>query len=763
MEIASELPYSMELTALSRILEQRGAALAHVHLEVNRDPDPGPLVAEAGLSEALARSLERRGIERLYRFQYESFEAALSGNDIVIVSGTGTGKTEAFMLPVLESIIREGAGARRPYAILVYPTKALARDQYIRIKAFAEGLLGVSVRVLDGDTPRGERQEIYSSPPHILITNPDMIHVGLARSDRFRRLVRSARFVILDELHVYKGVFGSHVRWVLYRLEQELDEPPVYIGAGATIGNPESLGEKLFGRSVRVVEGPLKRRGVILHGFIDAGRTSRWSIAATTIAVLARQGLKVLGFVDSQQMAELIARIAARSMGVRVGVHRAGLLPEERRRVEEEFRDGTLNAVVATPTMELGIDLGDLDAVVMAHLPKSFSSYVQRSGRAGRRDKPGLSLTVMADDPIEAYFLRSPDRFFKQRPEPSYVEPGNREVARVHLVGLLLQRGIVRVDSLPRELQAVLSEVEALNIAVRARGKLFADFKRARDYLEAHMSLRSSGPIVKIVEAGSERVIGQRELPQALYNLHPGAVYYHAGRPYLSVGLSVEAGRATVRRLQSINYYTKPLYDVEVLVIRPLEERRVPPLTLVYGDVHIEIVVRGYQVREEYSGALIHEHEFDEPLKWDYWTKGVATRYPNPGISDAVSLLSGYHALEHALIAAARPVVGASDTDLGGVSYPSGHIVIYDSAPGGHGASRLVFDRFESVMDVAENILSGCDCEDGCPRCVYSPYCGVNNRFISRNAAKKVLEYTLRASSSGRVLRLEAPQGKGLA
>ncbi|MEB3773792.1 MAG: DEAD/DEAH box helicase [Desulfurococcales archaeon] len=725
-------------------------------MEVYGDPEPGPWVWEAGLTEPLQRALRGMGIERLYRFQHDAYKAITSGRDTVIVSGTGTGKTEAFLAPILDMIIREGPAAPRPYALILYPTKALARDQLYRFKVLAEGRLGIRVAVLDGDTPRAERTSIYSSPPHIIVSNPDMLHMGLAFSDKFRRLVSKAKFIVVDEMHVYRGVFGSHVRKVLYRAERTSGRV-VFIGSGATIGNPASMGEKLFARSVEVVEGPKRRKGTAIHLLADYGYGSRWSTAAAIISLLVRRGLKVLGFVDSQQMAELIARISLKSYGVRVGVHRAGLLPEDRRRVEEDFREGRINAVVSTPTMELGIDLGDLDAVVMAHLPRSISSYIQRSGRAGRRDEPGLVITLLGDDPIEAYFLQHPQELFRMEPDPGYIEPGNREIAKVHLAALLLQTGLVDIDSIPEDLRIALEDLEAMRIAVRLNGKVAPRWGRARSYVEAHGSLRSSGPQVRIVEDGRE--IGKREMPMALYDLYPGAVYYHSGRTYVSLKLDIESMRADVRRVGAdLNFYTKPMYSIDVVSITPLEERTLGPLRIVYGDIKIMVTVEGYYVKDEYSGVTLSEVSYKDPIKWEYWTKGIATRYPNPGITDQVALLSGYHALEHTIIAAARPVVGASDTDLGGVSYPSGHIVIYDSAPGGHGASKLVFERLERVHDIAENILASCTCEDGCPKCVFSPYCGVNNKFLSRKTALKILVYTMKTSERPSK-RLEPPHG----
>jgi len=319
----------------------------------------------------------------------------------------------------------------------------------------------------------------------------------------------------------------------------------------------------------------------------------------------------------------------------------------------------------------------------------------------------------------------------------------------------------LRLSDLPVELKNVLEELEARNIIKILGDLVYPNRERARRFLEAHGSLRSAGPQVRIFHDGKE--IGRRELPLALYDLYPGAIYYHAGRTYLSLKFDLTSLRVDVKKVGGdVNFYTKPLYTIDVVTIYPLDERMLGPLRLIYGDVKLIVRVEGYVVKEEYSGTTLSEVTYEEPITWEYWTKGVATRYPNPGITDNVTLLSSYHALEHTIISASKPVVGASDTDLGGVSYPSGHIVIYDSTPGGNGASRLVFERMERIHDIAENILVKCDCDDGCPKCVFSPYCGVNNRFLSRKGAYKVLRYTMIAPER-LIIKEEAPLGKPLA
>ena len=754
-EVPGDLGGLLEL--VRGVVAKGGGRLIYYYPEVSDEPSPGPRVDEIPVPREVAGSLARLGISRLYEFQWRAFKEISEGHDVVITAGTGTGKTEAFLLPVLSSIISEG----RPgaYALLVYPTKALARDQARRLDALISGS-GVRYAILDGDVPAAERRRIYEDPPPIIITNPDMIHVGLALSKDFRNLVTAARVVVIDELHVYQGVLGAHMRWILKRLSDAARHEIQFVGSGATIGNPGSLASAIFDRSdVKVVEGPRRRKGRALHAFVDYGASSRWTFAARLIAELVRQGLKVLGFVDSQQMAELLARIVSKTFGVEARVHRAGLQAEYRRAVERDFAEGRVKAVVATSTLELGIDIGDLDAVVMAALPKSFSSYLQRAGRAGRRDRPGLVVTLLGDDPIESYYARRPSEYFNRSPEPGFIEPNNIEVAKLHAAAMLLERGSLDLSSLSGPLAEALGELAQIGVAKLVGGRALVSWRSAKEYVEAR-GIRSSGPMVGIYH--NARRIGEREMPMALYDLYPGAVYYHAGRPYLSSSLDVAGLRAAVVQLgEDVSFYTKPLYDIEVLEVRPLETRRSGAVALAYGDVKIKVSVNGYVVKDSASGATISESYYEAPITWEYWTKGVLLRYPLADFPTLESSLSAYHAVEHVLISAARPVVGAGDTDLSGVSYPTGHIVIYDSHVGGNGLSKLVYERFEEVQLIALDIVSGCTCEDGCPKCVFSPYCGSNNRYLSRRGAVKVLRSAVAVQEAAELHKPTSEEVKG--
>lgn len=731
--------------------------LVYARLEEHPDPEPGPSLEEAGLPGFLAERLKARGIRRLYRFQWEAYLSISSGRHTVIVSGTGTGKTEAFILPIIAGLEERPVSVN---AVLIYPTKALARDQVPRIEALLPQAPGIYVGVYDGDTPERERRRMAEHPPPILVTNPDMIHYGLLHSERLRRLLSTARYIVLDEAHVYEGAFGSHVKAVLERLRFFMRHDPVFVASGATIGNPFELGRLLFGVDAHVIRGPMWRKGRACHLLVSTKGLSRWSFTARLASLLAERGLRILVFADSQQMAELIARIARRGYSVGFEVHRAGLMPENRRRVESRLRRGEIPGVVATPTLELGIDIGVLDAVVMASPPPSYAKYLQRAGRAGRR-REGLVVTVLGDDPIDAYYERRPEEFFERRVEPTVMEPGNEEVLRLHAAAMLLERGWVdlgRVDE--RWVKAIRRLVSEGAAAVRGR-RAYPVYREIKRILGEYGSLRGAGPQVAILDERG-RSIGFRELPMALYDLHPSAIYLHGGRVYRVEELDLETRHARLRRLpDDFPFYTRPIYTVELEEFAAEENRIADGVPVSYGTARIKVSVEGYVLRSMDSRIAPLQQYFPSPITWSYGTKALLAVYPT--LADRLGFersASGIHAVEHVVISAARIVAGAGQTDLGGISYPSGHVVIYDSTPGGSGVAKLLYSRLEKAHRVAYDIVSKCTCEDGCPRCVFSPYCGNNNKMLSRRAAAEILGMVL----SGRAeVSVSKPSGRPVA
>ena len=724
------------------------------------EPEPGPSIREIGLPDRLVGILEKRGIERLYKFQYEAYKYILDGNNVVIVAGTGTGKTEAFFIPLAKKIIE--TSAINPRALLLYPTKALARDQVKRFVDYGVyGKLGVSI--YDGDTPEALRRKIAINPPPLIVSNPDMLHVGLIYSPYVRKFVETAEVFVFDELHVYEGTLGAHLHHLVHRVKLTRSEKAQFIASSATIGNPREFAECIFEEEFKEVRGSLARRGKVVHLLVSAGYMSRWSVVFSIAKFLADNNLRFIAFVDSQQLAEVVASVLDSRYGVNVAVHRAGLPYEVRKEVENKLREGELQGVVATPTLELGIDIGSLDAVLMAAPPPSYAKYLQRAGRAGRRKK-GYVITILSDDPIDSYYVRNPAKFFDQELPPSVVEPFNEEVSKLHFVAYLLQVGRVHASKVPREWRLVLGDLVTEHVVRRLGSYVVAIYSVGHKYVSERGGIRSHGEVVEIVDINGSQPLASRELPLAVLELYPGAVYFYMKRPYEVVRLDLGSKRAFVRETPvSTQMYTRPLYVVDVVDYNVLEESVCKQsMKAAYAKVLLELRVYGYVVKDLYSGEVRALKVLEEPITYSYSTRAVLLKLPTTQDLSEYDHAEAFHAIEHALISASRIVCGAGLTDLGGISYPSGDIVVYDSAIGGSGVSKLLYVKLEKAINTAYELIAGCTCEDGCPRCIYSPYCGNNNKVLSRKKALYVLGEILSRRLAAETPPLEERSGKPL-
>ncbi|MEM4224446.1 MAG: DEAD/DEAH box helicase [Desulfurococcaceae archaeon] len=731
--------FTIELNQHLRFLYPRSRVhVVYERIEEVYEPEEGPCVYDIDLPRPLVEVLEKRGIRNLYKFQFEAYKRVLNGENVVISAGTGMGKTEAFFLPIAKKALEEIG--ENPKVLLLYPTKALARDQ---VKRFSEylvyGKLGVSI--YDGDTPENVRKKIALNPPPVIVSNPDMIHTGLVFSPYIRNFVKNTRTLVFDELHVYDGVLGAHLHHLVHRIKAFRREKTQIIASSATIGNPKEFAESLFEESFVEIKGPARRKGSAVHVFISTGYMDRLSVILTIVKFLTENGKRFLVFVDSQQFAELLTAFLIGKLGVKVSVHRAGLPYDHRRDVEQKLREGLLDGVIATPTLELGIDVGVLDAVVLATLPPSYTRYIQRAGRAGRRGK-GYVITVLGNDPIEAYYTRNPEKFFEQKLPPSVIEPYNEEVSKLHLVAYTLQLGKANIHYLPKEWKLVVEDLVLSGVLKRVGPYVIPIYGAAYRFFSERQSIRSFSEQIVINDYSSGSTIGTRELPIAILELYPDAVYYHGGKPHRVVRLDLEERVAVVRRIEnSVHYYTRPLYDVDVADYVVYDERSSElGVAVSYAKVLLKEVVYGYVMKDLENGRTIYVNELEAPVEYKYVTKAVLIKFPEIEGLDIVSSAEAFHAIEHGLISASSITCGAGLTELGGISYPSGDIIVYDATIGGSGLAKLLYNKLEDTLGVTYEIMSSCTCEDGCPQCVYSPYCGNNNRYLSRKKGLYVLE-----------------------
>lgn len=708
-----------------------GKSVIYSWVEEPKIPELGPFVDDVDIDESLKLALHDRGIDRFYDFQWKSFQLIKDGHDVVIVSGTGMGKTEAFLIPILDSIIKEPEPGIN--ALILYPTKALTTDQLSRIQFYISRSLGLNVGIYDGDTTESERRKIFMHPPKILLSNPDMIHYSLS-VPRFKEIISNVRFIVFDEMHVYNGVFGNHVAYLIRRLTRLLNNVQL-IGSTATIGNPKSFASMLFGRDVFVVESP-GRRGRLTHIMVKSDERSRHTEVLRIVKNLMNLNLKTLVFGDSHRTVEYLAFLSRR-YGINIAVHRAGLSREERRKVEIMLKTGELKSVIATPTLELGIDIGDLDAVVLDGIPPTYTRYIHRAGRCGRHHE-GYVIMVLGEDPIGSYYARKPNEYYSQHPDELPLDLTNDDVQKYQILSAAIDKPLKEHETLfNREL---INDLINHGLLIK-RGKSYYPTPASKK-LFYKTGIRGSSDKVIIIDEKDNQEIGERELPIALSELHPEAIYFHGGRIYrvVDLNLSEKPFRAIVAQLPSdFEFYTIPLRSSIPYNFKLLEERIFLDGKIFYGQIEIENNVYGYVMKRLFTNEVIDEKILEKPVSYRFKTKGLIFRLQGYSDWSDIWLGEAFHAVEHTLISSAQMVVGAGFGELGGISTPEGLIIIYDGAQGGSGLSKLLLKRFDLAFQRTFQIISTCDCEDGCPKCIYSPYCGNNNHVLSRKRAFKIM------------------------
>lgn len=704
------------------------------------EPEMGCGVDGMGLGDALAKSLENAGISRFYKFQEDATRLIMAGKSAVIEAPTASGKTEAFLVPILERISKEGRDGTI-HTILVYPTKALARDQLQKIARLASGT-GAKVAVFDGDSKPQERRRVTDAPPHILITNFDVLHYHMWHRTRFAALLRTARILVADEAHVYSGIFGSNVHYIIKRLGRLCHTPLQFVAASATLGDAPKFCAELFGVPMSRVAGS-GRRGRTDFAMIFPSLRSQRALMVDLASSLAGAGRKSMVFSNSHINSELLA-IQARRKGINIKVHRAGLMPGYRGMVEKQFRQGYLDAISCTPTLELGIDIGDVDGVVSATIP--VNRLTQRIGRAARKGQRGYAFLALGNDPISQYYKNHPGDYFEDI-EQAYIDPKNPFVEGYHVLAMACDRPISGGE-VPEHGDAIKFHVKAGTLAW-SNDTLVPDMEKAGKALSSY-SIRGIGSSLDITHQG--RKVGDRVLPIALEELHPDAVYFLAGTRYRVIKLDYpKGGVAKLERIpRDYPYYTRALKEEWPTIEQVYEKRAANKTEIAFCKLHIKKTVLGYANME--LGQDVSQGKrimLDTPLEYDFVTKGMVFHAPKPDDTIAAAAdaeyveASAYHATEHVIIEGSNMVTGGASQDLGGISMGvSGMIFVYDGAIGGSGASKALYDKFEGAVSRGASIIRECPCkgEAGCPRCTFSYRCGNNNEYLHKRAALEVLE-----------------------
>ena len=735
----------------------QGEELAHLATQPQRAPVYAAI--PDGVDERVRAALAARGIERLYAHQADAWEAAARGGNVMVTTGTASGKTLAFNLPVLSAL----ASDPKRRALYLYPTKALAQDQ---ARALAElRVPRVRAAIYDGDTEAERRWQIRKWA-NLVLTNPDMLHIGvLPHHDRWGDVLSNLAYVVVDEAHVYRGVFGSHVGNVLRRLRRlarVYGAEPQFLFASATIANPGELARALVGEEATVVAddgAPRAERTVALWNppLLDEElglRASALGEASRLMAGLVTRGLRTICFAKSRRTAELVHRFTADrvppEVAARLAPYRAGYTPAQRREIERRLVEGELLGVSATDALELGIDIGELDAAISVGFPGTVASLRQQWGRAGRRGH-GLAVLIASEDALDQFFMRDPEALLTRNVEAARLDHANPRVLDGHVLSAAFEAPLDDADRATLGDQALERAAQLPELKHTPAGYVWA----GKDYPAARVPLRSaSRDSFTVVDASTGSILGLVERERAYSTVHDGAVYLHLGDQYLVQELDFASRTAVVVPFTG-DWYTMAKKETSTAIVETLRTERRLGLELAFGSVAVTEQVIGYQRKTRDGSTLetvpldLPETSFDTEAVW--YLPGAAHL---SGIEEMPRLLSSLHAAEHAMIAL-LPLWTMSDRwDIGGLStnvhFQTGRptVFVYDGHSGGVGIAERGFDVFEGWVGDTATLLERCPCEHGCPSCVQSPKCGNLNEMLDKPGAVGLLRAML-ASGAG--------------
>ena len=758
--------------AWERLLEagEIDERLVTTSLESARPAEVVPTPAK--LAPELSAALANAGIRQLYSHQLEALRTAAK-DDVIVTSGTASGKSLSFNLPVLDAIARDP----KTRALYLYPTKALAQDQARKLSELR--LPGLRHAIYDGDTPKEDRPQIRRRS-NLVLTNPDMLNMGLlSHHQGWGDFLANLGWVVVDEAHTYRGVFGSHVANVLRRLRRVArvyGSEPRFICASATIANPVELAEALTGTGFALVDSdgaPRAERRIAIWNppVIDDKTMTRRSVlseAAELLADLVVNGARTICFLRSRRGIELIQRftrmrledLGEPGLAARIAPYRAGYTPQQRREIEARLAAGDLLAVVATDALELGIDIGELDAAICVTFPGTVASLRQMWGRAGRRSE-GIALYVAGEDALDQFFCRHPDEFLERAVEAAILDPTNERIQTAHVLAAAYEAPLGGEGNQPgADDDAILGSrwrerADALVGAGRLRrGRDGRYLPRGPGFPAGEISLRSASlDSVAVVERASGELLGQVEAERAFTTVHPGAIYLHLGRSYEVAELDVDSRRAIVDAFDG-DWYTQPKKETQVFIEAIAEQRPIGPrgagsVELDFGEVSVTEQVIAYQRKSlsdhsviDLVGLDLPEQNFPTQALWYVLPDELA----GPRALPPEVLLGALHAAEHSQIAVLPLLAMCDRWDIGGLStnihFQTGQptIFIYDGHPGGVGIAKRGYDEFERLVADAARLVGECPCADGCPSCVQSPKCGNLNEPLHKAGSLELMD-----------------------
>ena len=710
--------------------------------------------------QLLVDRLRHSGIALPWEHQARAADLAHEGTSVIVATGTASGKSLAYLMPALDAVFAGGA------VLYLSPTKALAADQLRALRSLR--LTQLRAATFDGDTPAEDRTWVRQYANYVL-TNPDMLHrTVLPGHARWAPYLRRLRYVIIDEAHGYRGVFGSHVAQILRRLRRvcaRYGSTPVFVLASATASSPGASASRLTGVPVAEVSDDASPRGATsfalwepplteLRGEHDAPvRRTATAEAADLLADLVVEDVQTLAFVRSRRGAESVALGAKRalaeispSLPSQVAAYRAGFLPEERRALEKALRSRSLVGLASTNALELGVDVSGLDSVIVCGWPGTRASLWQQAGRAGRAGQDALAVLIARDDPLDTYLVHHPSAIFGTPVEATVLDPDNPYVLAPHLCAAAAELPLTEAD-LPMFGPAATSVVPDLvrrgMLRHRPSGWFWTKRERASDLADIR---GAGGPPVQVVEAATGRLLGTVDEPSAHTTVHSGAVYLHQGESYVVQTLDLDDSVALVEAADP-DYTTTARDITDIAILETLRSSSWGDATLCFGTVEVTRQIVSYQMRRLASGQVLGERPLTLPPRT---LRTRAVWWTLPSLDGFEDVAGAAHAAEHASIGLLPLFATCDRWDIGGVStalHPDTErmtVFVYDGHEGGAGFAERGYERAGAWLRSTREVIAACECEHGCPSCIQSPKCGNGNEPLDKQGALDLLDVLLK-------------------
>jgi DEAD/DEAH box helicase domain-containing protein len=674
---------------------------------------------------------------------------------VIITTPTASGKTLAFNIPVFECLVSDP----KARALYLYPTKALTNDQYSTLHRM-EKYSGIHAlpAIYDGDTPQSKRSAIRENS-RIIISNPHELHHMLSWHPKWNNLFSNLRYIVMDEAHRYRGVFGSHIALLIRRLLRicrHYGSHPQFVLSTATIANPDEFATRLTGRTFRRVDAdgsPHGRKHFVLYNpFFDGlGERSMHQETKDLILSSIRSDLQTLCFTGSRKMAELVglwAREDAKRLSAHlaesIATYRAGYLPEDRRAIEKKLKDGTLKGLVSTNALELGIDIGSLDVVILSGYPGTMMSTRQQAGRSGRNGGESLAILVASANPLDQYFMHHPDLFFSRSHEHAIVDPENPYIVSGHLLCAAAELPLKKADAefFGSSYHELCMDLEShCLIRETSRGGVYAGRGRAAELVRLDGTV---GETFRVMCNG--QVIETLDRGQAYREAHKGAIMLHQGEMYLVKEMDLEMHSIKVVPAD-VDYYTQPLKEVNLEIIGTQETRIIDGVTFSFGDVEVTEQYTGYKIKRKdtiigFELLSLPPLTFRTKALWVVFSDDIMKKITGSDLDPA----GGLHGAEHAIIALMPFHVMCDRWDIGGLSSPSHGengepvIFVYDACEGGIGLCETAFTMLPEIFSRSFELVRNCRCESGCPSCIHSPKCGNDNQPLDKQATVLILD-----------------------